>query len=322
MSKKMVIPPDLDATIKLPADAVLAHLATVRRTVRKIMDERVSDKAQVVSDASCSVGVPTPPPGFMSLRTVAQTVDVPKQRDSLQTSEALVRRFSAAARWETETRSRAALMAEVFEKALDASPKLRTSAQTVSTGIPDTDSGTRAGGPSKRRRVDKSQPSSPIAAIAAAVSLKMPGLKVAAGSPETSMVVVTVPDVMNVTISPRWTDDGHGTAPRWVVERVHAYGLHERPYGPSTERSATFSRVTECAQRAALHFNAQASDTACADFVVWLGSYSDLFRRVCSKCDRILRSEGGELLPPTNRSFGDGSNTSPCAVHTTCLFKP
>ena len=116
--------------------------------------------------------------------------------EALQAAEAdqtLSRRFAAASRWETEVRSRASLMGEVFDEALKEQSNARitgdgggSAANRVGADGAADDQEEAGGSKSKRRRLGPSAHSTttafPTAAVAAKVAREAPGLAVSDGS--------------------------------------------------------------------------------------------------------------------------------------------
>ncbi|RAL54411.1 hypothetical protein DM860_001539 [Cuscuta australis] len=74
-----------------------------------------------------------------------------------------------------------------------------------------------------------------------------------------------------------------------------------------------YRHITEHAGIALQYFTGSNAETALYSLLLWLYSYHSLFRKVCSKCSRLLLmdKQSASLLPPVNRSF---RNISPAKI--------
>ena len=354
MSKKVVLLPNEAGAAgaegngaPLPAATLLAHLATVRRSVREIFNPYAAGAAGALGDAENAVAAMSTGPAATA--PIVERLAAEQGRGGAAAATptpthhggtgGLQRGLKAASRWEHEVRSRSSMLARMFGDALAAQPHL-TAAPENGGGSGPGGGGAAQGGEeppaasaSKRRRVQHCSSEETAASfqqLHRTLSNEFSNLvlvrKAAVGSE--NMLEVTLPGVLSATLALRWDA---AAASSWNIEQVSVCSVNETGgVGLAGSRTSVFQQVTISANQAALAYahrgggshggsgsgaGGGGGERGVADFLRWLSSYSNLFTAKCQRCHRILRAENNDFLPPTHRAIGGRMGVP---VHATC----
>lgn len=305
-----------------PAAALLSHLATVRRSIREIFNPHAADPAGALADANMAVESMAPGPA-----PTAEIVGQLERASSNSTPEAGQKKgsgggggsslhadFKTASRWEHEVRSRSSMLARMFGDAL------ATKAQ-----IDDAD---RLKQPSKRRKIDENPTATANASfkqLQTSLSEMFSGTLELVHAPTVGcqhILEATLPGVLSAKLAMRWDGDALLSPGLWSIERVMVHGIAETGAAANATASSVFQQVTASANKAALAYSQRGGQDRAgggrgvADFLRWLATYQNLFAAKCHKCQRILRAENNDYLPPTHRAI-DGEEMG-VPFHATC----
>lgn len=135
-----------------------------------------------------------------------------------------------------------------------------------------------------------------------------------------SVIELLVPSIFRAVISlhPAGSTDPDAVAffsPDEGGSYVHSRGISSHH---------VFKYMTEHASMAVQYFSSDNAETALYFLLHWICSYRTLFRKVCSKCSRLLSldKQSGLVLPPVNRPYRNytvGNQSADQAFHIACF---